>query len=445
MSLLDAFLLSFNTEGLDELSDDTQKADNKLNKFEKDAKKTEKTVKSLGKAIEKDGLRNVKALALQLTRTLTPMALFGKAIHETLSYASDVLELADAAKEAGMSLEAFQLQDGNKYAIFTKDDVDNAKEYEMTMRDIRMGTTSIGANISRMILPALTSLAKIIKKVSDFLVGHPFFVKISSGLAAIALGISAIATVIKVSANPMIQKMGVKLWTALTPIIVPILAIIAAIAALSLIIEDLIVWVNGGESAFGDLWDEIFGGVEGAKQLFDDLIAVFKQLWEIAEPILKSLSDLILKGVYYALKGVVKVLAAVVKGIKALTGGNVDVNASPNIDGSHADGLDYVPFDGYIAKLHKGERVQTADEANDWRSNLMAAKRAINFTSQFPLNSIPQGAISNAYNNSNSSNRTITIGDITIQTQATSAQGIADDLTSAIKRAVISLDDGMLA
>jgi len=32
-------------------------------------------------------------------------------------------------------------------------------------------------------------------------------------------------------------------------------------------------------------------------------------------------------------------------------------------DGSHAGGLDYVPFDGYIAKLHKGERVQTANEA----------------------------------------------------------------------------------
>ena len=33
------------------------------------------------------------------------------------------------------------------------------------------------------------------------------------------------------------------------------------------------------------------------------------------------------------------------------------------IDGSHADGLNYVPFDGYRAMLHKGERVQTASEA----------------------------------------------------------------------------------
>lgn len=34
------------------------------------------------------------------------------------------------------------------------------------------------------------------------------------------------------------------------------------------------------------------------------------------------------------------------------------------VDGSHANGLDYVPFDGYVAKLHRGERVQTAGEAS---------------------------------------------------------------------------------
>ncbi|MCZ0848009.1 phage tail tape measure protein, partial [Brevibacillus laterosporus] len=31
-------------------------------------------------------------------------------------------------------------------------------------------------------------------------------------------------------------------------------------------------------------------------------------------------------------------------------------------DGSHYSGLDYVPFDGYRARLHKGERVLTAEE-----------------------------------------------------------------------------------
>ena len=35
----------------------------------------------------------------------------------------------------------------------------------------------------------------------------------------------------------------------------------------------------------------------------------------------------------------------------------------PYLDGTHAEGLKYVPYDGYVAELHKGERVLTAEEA----------------------------------------------------------------------------------
>ena len=39
-----------------------------------------------------------------------------------------------------------------------------------------------------------------------------------------------------------------------------------------------------------------------------------------------------------------------------------------NVDGSHKTGLDYVPYDDYIAVLHKGEMVLPADDAADYRS-----------------------------------------------------------------------------
>ena len=48
---------------------------------------------------------------------------------------------------------------------------------------------------------------------------------------------------------------------------------------------------------------------------------------------------------------------------------SVNVNANVSTNGSHAGGLSYVPFDGYIAELHKGERVLTAREADEYRKN----------------------------------------------------------------------------
>jgi hypothetical protein len=51
---------------------------------------------------------------------------------------------------------------------------------------------------------------------------------------------------------------------------------------------------------------------------------------------------------------------------------NVTVNKSASgTDGSHASGLDYVPFDGYIAELHKGEMVVPADEARMLRNGVV--------------------------------------------------------------------------
>lgn len=37
-------------------------------------------------------------------------------------------------------------------------------------------------------------------------------------------------------------------------------------------------------------------------------------------------------------------------------------------DGSHRNGLSYVPYDGYIAELHEGERVLTRGEARDYKA-----------------------------------------------------------------------------
>lgn len=75
-------------------------------------------------------------------------------------------------------------------------------------------------------------------------------------------------------------------------------------------------------------------------------------------PIIKSLSDA---------NFIATTLSAT---LASLDGATVTLSTSVSggvpTDGTHAMGLDRVPYDGYIAELHKGERVLTANEAKDY-------------------------------------------------------------------------------
>lgn len=51
---------------------------------------------------------------------------------------------------------------------------------------------------------------------------------------------------------------------------------------------------------------------------------------------------------------------------------------SDDIDGSHASGLNYVPYDGYVAQLHRGERVLTARENQSLMQDMINALNVIN-------------------------------------------------------------------
>lgn len=68
----------------------------------------------------------------------------------------------------------------------------------------------------------------------------------------------------------------------------------------------------------------------------------------------------------------------------------------PEVDGSHENGLDRVPKDGYIAELHKDEAVLTADQANDWRNaNGLAATNF--FSNMYRTAQIDKQALINSY------------------------------------------------
>lgn len=89
------------------------------------------------------------------------------------------------------------------------------------------------------------------------------------------------------------------------------------------------------------------------KELFTSLFEGVKSVWENLKSwfsgILSTVSDMVSK---------------VTEPIK-----NVYNKVTGFFNGSHANGLDYVPFDGYVAQLHKGERVLTKEESKEYNNN----------------------------------------------------------------------------
>jgi hypothetical protein len=104
--------------------------------------------------------------------------------------------------------------------------------------------------------------------------------------------------------------------------------------------------------------------IESTITLIDDVIEQFDNTdwWQVGSDIIDGLLQG-LKDAWYSISNWFsdKWNELTNPSVDGFSGG---ANSSRRINGSHAGGLAYVPFDGYIARLHKGERVLTAEEAN---------------------------------------------------------------------------------
>lgn len=103
--------------------------------------------------------------------------------------------------------------------------------------------------------------------------------------------------------------------------------------------QSMIDWISNGISSFVDIGHQIVDSImSGISAAWEGLVSWFNGLWN-------------------SLFGNRKANV------------NVNVTRSRGVDGSHANGLDYVPYNNYVANLHRGEMVLTAREADEYRKN----------------------------------------------------------------------------
>lgn len=112
---------------------------------------------------------------------------------------------------------------------------------------------------------------------------------------------------------------------------------------------------------FSGLWDSL---VSIGKNVIDAIWEGLKSAWESVVNWFNGVWDSLFG---QADKNAQKLAGKSSGGAGSSAGAGVKLNATAMVAGSHASGLNYVPFDGYIAELHRGEMVVPAKQADDLR------------------------------------------------------------------------------
>lgn len=128
----------------------------------------------------------------------------------------------------------------------------------------------------------------------------------------------------------------------------------------------LIAFVQGISNHLPDI-------VKAAGSIIGTLLTYFvNHLPEIVNGALKmgsAIVDGITQGISAAWDGLVSWFNGIFNSLFGNRSVNVNVNGASSSNRRHAGGLDYVPYNDYVANLHRGEMVLTAREADEYRKN----------------------------------------------------------------------------
>lgn len=310
-------------------------------------------------------------------------------------------------------------------AIYSKQDIENAKKQREAQQRLNDAWEAISALFASTVSPAITFLTNLLGDLLGWVKENKQFVIVF---------FTALAGVITTLMLPTLSAMATAAWAAIAPF-TPLIAIVGAVA---LVIDDLITYIQGGESAFGDFW-KMFG--EG-----DELGARFKSLWEGIKSILESVGAA-LKAVakFFILifsltgQGVVKAVEGIWKGVTKL----YDVLRSM---------LDWVAkklynlLPDWIKKWLGGDESSRPEEEKT-EAKLGGVADSMRVDDVRPSILPPQvragdarsGSVSNV-NNSRQMTSTTNVGEVKVYTQATDAEGMAEGVVPALRNQTAQAD-----
>lgn len=273
-----------------------QNVDNSAKNINNTLLKAEEQTKNAGSSFETMTSKWGGALKGLFTSILAPIAGAMTAGAVLKGYFSDVAQVAQMTGAYSSKMEEWRKK-RNLLARVNKEDIELYKKIREGMFKFNEAMANVSATIMRSISPAIKFLVGLLDKFSNWL---------NANQNNIVRFIKILAVTISVALIPSLIRMGKAL------LMNPLTWIIATLGVLVLIIDDLVTYINGGDSALSGLWSQFGTGEEIGKALNSTL----QNLMAIISVIGKPLA--VLASGFGAFKIVKTLIGGVVKGIYAM-------------------------------------------------------------------------------------------------------------------------------
>ena len=310
-------------------------------------------------------------------------------------------------------------------AIYSKQDIENAKKQREAQQRLHDAWEALSSVFVSTVSPAITFLTNLLSELVGWVKENKQFV---------ILFFTALAGVITTLMLPALTAMATAAWAAIAPF-TPLIAIAGALA---LVIDDLITYIDGGESAFGSFWKMLGTG--------DEIGARFKAIWE-------GIKDTF-SGILNLLGGISKLIGAVFSGgqlysfsdaLNTIWGGLTQINdvfvSMLDWVGEKLNGLpdwikDWLGGDESSRPEEEKTEAKPGGVADSMR---VADARPSILPPQVRAGDARPGSVSNV-NNSRQMTSTTNVGEVKVYTQATDAEGMAQGVVPALRNQTVQAD-----
>lgn len=310
-----------------------------------------------------------------------------------------------------------------KNGAITQEAADKAKAFNQSLNNLKRVSSDAANGFAQFLMPVLTKVIDFLAKAGKWAVENKTFV------IAFFAGVAGIVTALYL---PAMLSAAAATIAATWPFIAIGLAIAAAAAMFALIYDDIMNFIEGNDSLIGQIINDfpivgeiinlIVEGIKiafaaagmaadalwsGFKAMADGIVGVFKWLWGAIQAYIGFITKIVEK------------VANIVGGITGWFKDKLGIEAEEKVTREVED-----VFTG------GDDSVSQSSGINDTMQNTELAKQYTAQAQQQPANAMTSNAINNQRTNNIESN--LTIGQVTVETQATDAAGVSAGLSDSL-------------